>query len=640
MIKKAFTLIIFFFSIFALSSCKMRAEQKSLTNTFELADVFIAENQFKDAEKELHKIEKNVYDSWSYIGLFKRYILMGDKIGAEKIIKKSIKKNAKNLETKAVYAQYLLREHRFEEAETLAEDLRGTKYGSLYSEAVFLNIQKLSEESSQINISDYYKNPNYFTIYYDAYKTSKNPIWIRNCALFSLEKGIFDDAVQLCPESFSNAEDAYFWALVLYDAAKYPDSIQASETARKYLRGYKNQFKDLKTSEIKLVALESDAFMRIYDLNAADEIKSDMMETILYDKKWKLQDFSEEESGLLPVLITNSSIYRKNQNEDKRAEELLFNVVNNWPYYAPALILYSDFAYQSNLEREEDEEILALRKAGIVSLDMERYDNRAKIPLTDAIYRIEEALKVEKEPKLEITLLDLKYKTNKEITVKEKTGDLWNLLENNFSEDKMYEELLVQYVISYLLKTKQDEDAFALYKKFIHRRFLQEQATLENENKNSKKRKQELVYEAENVWEELEKIQSSLDYKTLDFGAVLAAKLSLFDIAEKLYEQIVFDKRNPYDTNRILPSASTPACMNLGNIYYSTGNKSLALDLYGKAAGRESNKYLRAEIFYRIASIYTADGDYKNALHAIDYSTSIYSGSAKAQQLKTYIQGK
>ena len=43
---------------------------------------------------------------------------------------------------------------------------------------------------------------------------------------------------------------------------------------------------------------------------------------------------------------------------------------------------------------------------------MERYDKRRKIPLSDAIYRIDNALAKKNDPYLEIVKLDLKYKTN------------------------------------------------------------------------------------------------------------------------------------------------------------------------------------------------------------------------------------
>ena len=61
-------------------SYRLRAEQKSLTSHFEMVDILIADNQFTDAVKELKKIEKQVYDSWSYIGVYKRYAQIGEDV--------------------------------------------------------------------------------------------------------------------------------------------------------------------------------------------------------------------------------------------------------------------------------------------------------------------------------------------------------------------------------------------------------------------------------------------------------------------------------------------------------------------------------------------------------------------------------
>ena len=62
--------------------------------------------------------------------------------------------------------------------------------------------------------------------------------------------------------------------------------------------------------------------------------------------------------------------------------------------------------------------------------------------------------------------------------------------------------------------------------------------------------------------------------------------------------------------------------------------KDKALDLYGKAAGRESNNEKRSELFYRIACIYSAEGDIKNALRSAEYASSLYPENARASILK------
>ena len=113
-----------------------------------MCDILIADNQFSDAVKELKKIEKQVYDSWSYIGIYKRYAKIGEDKRAEKIIKKALKKNSHNPELAAVYSAYLLRHNRLDEAKKLSEQLKGTKYGSLYSEAVLKVARRDTDTSS------------------------------------------------------------------------------------------------------------------------------------------------------------------------------------------------------------------------------------------------------------------------------------------------------------------------------------------------------------------------------------------------------------------------------------------------------------------------------------------------------------
>ena len=58
--RKTSVLILITILGFALlgASCKLKAEQKSLTSHFEMVDIQIADNQFSDAVKQLKKIEK------------------------------------------------------------------------------------------------------------------------------------------------------------------------------------------------------------------------------------------------------------------------------------------------------------------------------------------------------------------------------------------------------------------------------------------------------------------------------------------------------------------------------------------------------------------------------------------------------
>ena len=154
--------------------------------------------------KELKKIENQVYDSWSYIGIYKRYMRIGEDARAQKIITKGLKKNSHNPELIAVYSTYLLRHEKLDEAKKLSEELRGTKYGSIYSEAVM----KVARRDSTDDSGAFWKDSKYYSIYLDAYRGSQNPIWIRNCALFNLKDGLFENAAALLPVAYADADDA------------------------------------------------------------------------------------------------------------------------------------------------------------------------------------------------------------------------------------------------------------------------------------------------------------------------------------------------------------------------------------------------------------------------------------------------
>lgn len=628
-------LLLSFLNIFALSSCKMKAEQNSLTNHFEIIDSLISESLFKDAVDELKKTEKQCYDSWSYLGVYKRYQQIGEVEQAGKTITNAIDKNPKNQELLAVYSDYLIKQNDFDKAEEVAKNLQGTKYGSFYSEAVLRNLDKSLNDntstlknrrknkkrdksvSAELTISDYYKNPDYYSIYYDAYISSLNPIWIRNCAIFQLEQGFFDNASNLFPNKFANTEDAYFWALVMYDSGKYYEAIDALNAAEKYLNDYSiltNKSK-INITPIKITALQSDAYLAASNLENAEINRKKII-----SQKDLLNGYSSEDEELLSSIFLNSSIYSINNDDLDTASDLLLFTVNKWPYYTPAIILYSEFAYNSNLQRKEDDEQLALRKAGIVSLEMEKYDKRIKIPLSDALYRLDIALEENNDSRLYIKKLDLKYKQEKNYSVKEKTADLWNILEESYKKDNAYETLLVQYVLSYLLQTKQYEDAFELFNKYIFATY----------NFNKK----------EDFWIQFENTLPYMDEKIAEYGAWFATYYKLFDEAIRLYEYCVYESSGILEEGAVSTKTSVESCMNLADIYFSIGKSEKALDLYGKTVGRESNKYMRSEIFYRIACIYVSKGDLKNALRSIEYAVSLYPDNSRAALLKSKIQSK
>ncbi len=599
------TFLLFSLILFCFSGCRLKAEQNSLTSQFDVIDALVMQNQMQSALKELKKAEKRAYDSWTWIGIYKRYMTLGESNLAEKALKKALKKNSGNVELQAVYTLFLLRADRLGDAGKWAEKLRGTQYASLYSEYVLR--QNAEKAAAAENKFAFFTNENYYQIYLDAYKTSKNPVWLRNCAVFNLINGHYDVAATLLPAAFLDADDAFFWATVCYDAGQYYDAIEAVEASRSLMTGYQGAV-TFKTSFVQQIALESDAYMAVSEMEAAENARRGI---VLNLDELKIRKSDE---ALLSNIVLNSAKWAENQGMDEQNADLLFYAVNRWPDNVPALILYADFAYRSNLEREEDTEIAALRKAGIQTLEMERYDSRRKIPMSDALYRIDEALRRTNAPYLHIAKLDLKYKTDSSISEKDKNRDLWNMLENSYNEDGEYKGLLVQYALNFLLNTKQYDDAWTLFTSYV----------TSISDYDSKR----------NFWEQFIEKARIYDLPFVEFGAWFAADKKLADEALRLHEYCVYESTGLREEGFISQQVSTAVCLNLGSIYVSLGKKAKALDLYGRAAGRESSNAKRSEIFYRIACIYAGDGDIKNALRSAEYASSLYPDNARASILK------
>lgn len=600
------TIHIFIFSIllFCFAGCSLKAEQKSLTTQFEVIDALIMQNQMTSAIKELKKTEKQAYDSWSYLGIYKRYSKLGEKALAEKLIKKALKKNKDNLELQAVYVNQLLRENRLSDAEKIAEKLKGSRYASLYSELV---LKQSKEKLKNEDINTFYQKEQFYQIYQDAYNTTKSPMWARNCAVYNLTHGYYERAAANLPEAFADVDDAYFWALVLYDSGNYYESIDAINVSEKFLRDYQNK-KLFKTTEIQQTALKSDAYMAVSDMEASEAARSKIVlniDNLTYNKN---------DENLLSTILLNSAIWAGNQGYDDQSADLLFYIVQRWPENVPAVILYADYAYRSNLEREEDAEIKALRKAGISTLEMEKYDNRRKIPMSDALYRIDEGIKRTNDPYLNIAKLDLKYKTNRSLQDRDKYRDLWRLMEDNYIEGEKYKMLLVQYALNFLITIKEYNDAWNLF-----RNYVMEYGTYTDKR---------------DFWEQFIEQKHIYDPQIVEFGAWFACDQKLLVEATRLCEYCVYETSGMLESGFIAQGVSTATCMNLGDLYFSIGKTEKALDLYGKAAGRESKTFLRSEIFYRIASIYAAQGEIKKALRSAEYATNMYPENARAGLLK------
>ena len=74
--KKKFLFCAFIFVSVIFISCSKNVTQFSVTSALDQIDALINQNQYKEAEKELGKLEKNAFGAWTSIGIFRRYSRM------------------------------------------------------------------------------------------------------------------------------------------------------------------------------------------------------------------------------------------------------------------------------------------------------------------------------------------------------------------------------------------------------------------------------------------------------------------------------------------------------------------------------------------------------------------------------------
>jgi len=137
---------------FFLFSCSSSSDGKSFTSQLDSVDYFIRMGQVNDAYDMLKKAQKQAYSAYARLGIYKRYMILGEKDDALKVLTEAYKKIPENEEIRAVYGQYLLRNGEFDKALSVTEPLSGGRYGSLNAEAVLKSSsQKVSDNREYLN---------------------------------------------------------------------------------------------------------------------------------------------------------------------------------------------------------------------------------------------------------------------------------------------------------------------------------------------------------------------------------------------------------------------------------------------------------------------------------------------------------
>ena len=613
-------------------SCSKSNEQSFLSQ-LESIDAFIRQGQTSDAMVMLKKAEKNAFSAFARLGVYRRYRELGETALAEKVLLKGREALPDNAELTAVYAQFLLREQQFDRALEVSRPLAGTRYGSLYSEAVLRHVAELAKNGK-------FYSSDLAAVYYDAFVGTGNSHWLMNSALICLLAGDYQTAAALqdaraqfqSQKSTRSMAEMLFWAYVQYDAENYDVCLENLNMVR---------------SEILLPAaaeLASDAYVMLSDRDSAEASRKIVLK------------YKGEKSGAVPPAIkVNSALWEQNRGNYQRAYDLIFDVVTNRSDYVPGLVTYGRFAYEDSLSPEMTDLEKSLRMTEFRTHAMQAYDDRPKILISDALYRMEKEMTRQKttpdgiDEDLLLAHCLLYFKDNPGLTQTAKLAYIWKLLEENELGGSLYPAKLVQLAVHELLANGKMEDARNLFTKYLDARY-----SLENEEPETK----QVLIDVFGGERPVPKNMVPPEVMRGTFGdraakgvnsmeiweAETAAYFTLLDgnitAARRLYEYVLFETGGLHRASEtapvvsMSPLASPVTACNLAMLYSSTGDKKNALALYGLATGRTRDALEKADILYRSAVIQSELGDENGARLSLEYCLSLNPIHADARLLR------
>ena len=171
---------------------------------------------------------------------------------------------------------------------------------------------------------------------------------------------------------------------------------------------------------------------------------------------------------------------------------------------------------------------------------------------------------------------------------------------------------MLDFALSFLLRHNGEKDAFDLFYKYARNKY---------------------AIDAEDFWDGTVRNIRQFSAAEAEYAAYFAAQLLRSDDALRLYEYCVFENGGNEAERLVSPLVSDYACMNLAQIYASRGSTKSALDLYSKAAGRTADLKIKSLLMFRMAKIYNAAKDYKNARLSVEYALTLNPRNAEARLL-------
>ncbi len=619
-------------------SCSKNVSSTSLTTTLDEIDSYISQGQTEDALKLLDKTDNKSLSVNFRLGICRRYLSLGETKRAEKLIKSCLKNHSDNPEILAVYSSMLLKNDKLKEALDVSKKLSGTQYGSFYAEALL----KTKLNSAFTNLQyDEFCSQDYVDVYFDAYSGSKDNKWLRNVAIINFIYGKPELSLALCPSIFQDSQDAYFWSLVFYDNKKY---VEASENLKValdlvnhtleenenslYRTSSEKKLFEMQTLSLKIRALLADSYINLSEEKLAENERNSLLQYLTsLDEETKINDGENSlanqdeisDIDILSVIYLNSAIWALSRDDIQSAYKLLSFEVEKWPDYVPGLIAYGNFAYNSSLISLDDSLTQELRKLGIKSMDMEAYDNLPKIPVQDALARMEDSLARFKNFQLYVAKLDLEDKIQN-YSDKAYLAKIYNVIERNTLGTNIYPPEIARYAIHGLLTLDYKEEAENFFRRYISKKYD--------------------FAESADFYDVFFYHIHEIDNWEIEIAAWFAADSKKASLAYSLYDYLVYVEylKEQKSVREISVRASTSAMMNLAMIQSSTKRKEDALFLYGKISGLTQDFRIKSEAFYRIGVLYNEMGKIEDSIKSLKYAIYLNPAHSKARLLLSKIR--
>lgn len=599
--------------LIGLSSCSSHSEGSSFTSKLDSVDACISQGSTDDAVKLLKKLEKKAYTSYEFLGITKRYLNLGEDKRAEKILSKALKRIPKNPEVSCVYANFLLRHDRLDEAFEISLPLAETEYSSIYSECILRKTllavdQGFSPEQepgqlidSAFNSSDKKKkkkqkdmtaltseqikeiftDERFIPVYTGAFKGSKDSPWIYNAASVLMKNGRYKDAAGLYPHTISSYRDSLLWGIIFFDTGLYTESLDALTSSKKLAQAAITE-KNAPQLTAEIDSLTCDCLY----IEDEDE-KSHQL---------RLELLATNKQNAPSLAFMNSAMYYKRHDSQAERYDQLMALEEQFPDYIPGIAGKAEFALDELRRPPEDELSLRLRSAGLKTLAMEERDRIPTISVATVTDFIDSRYSQTGNPDLMVLKERIRNQKNFIQGSATPVSAAWTFLES-MEEDNAYPSQAILYGVEFLVQNNLSKEAEGLFDGYIKGKYdydvFENPAELE-------------------LWE-------------AEYSAWFACLDGDLDRGLSMYTHIMknYGDRIASTTSQAGRAGAINAFINLAVLYESTDRLEEAVAMLSHASSRCTDPIKKAEILYRSGELSWKMGDSHSASRSLKYALKL-----------------